>query len=195
MTIVAYIQDAIWSDRCVIHNVGTPYQRAALLPKQHVTDCGRVAFANSGPIIHPDNYNLYKNLMLALMTQIETHGHHRDWTGHKGISDLLRPSDRTWIIMTRRLTWTIGYHDNGSARFDNDGFVVHGTGMRMFEALANPGGKPLIPLEQVIPHIAGHVNTVSAEYDVIHRHQLKPFKILGKQKRTIEQILEEGFEQ
>lgn len=179
MTIIAYHKDTLCADQLVLRYAGTAKQRFSRKPKIFLSKCKTFAYAVCGSVLTSKEDGGLEVLLLAQLSAaidepafIRNGMHDRLQMISNAFQKLTGFLDKTntyIIVMTKDDVFYISR--SGAELIENDDFACAGSAEHIFTALMHEDPLELSVAFEIMSNIEP---TVSREFDVITRDQLKP---------------------
>jgi hypothetical protein len=169
MTVIAYYKDHLLADRKTIRNQGDYYQNLSEGKKLYVSKCQRIAFVNSGEVIHAEDLNSCMDIFLENIGKAERTGLFYYAELSKMQELLVDTNARNFIVMSKKHCYI--YKHKTCINIAKNEVEASGTGAMTFYTAAATD----MPVSKIIPFVASLMITVSKEFDKFPRSGLKPF--------------------
>ena len=188
MTIIAYFKDALYADQLVLRYGNTAKQRFQRKPKLFMSKCETFAYAICGSVLTSKENGSLENMILGQIAMaadeqyLIRNGRHKDHdilvSVFEKLTKFLGSSNTHIIVMT---TESVYYINRSGAEFiEADDFVCSGSAEHVFTALMHEDPVDVKVAFEIMSNIEP---TVSREFDVIKRTQLKPIRVMKEKKK------------
>lgn len=184
MSLIVLYKDTLVADRCCLLTPPHATGQMVLTNKIHVAADKTFVFASVGPTLTEDEKRVLEEIIRQTFRLARGEPHsleleHQDWFKDR--------SQMNAMVMTKESNYFFhllgGMYDRSDAfrprgasrdkhsltRFDSSIPACYGTGAYPAFIAANEN----VPMEQVVPLVSDVVYSVSREYHVFHRRQLK----------------------
>ena len=188
MTIIAYFKDALYADQLVLRYGGTPRERFQRKPKLFMSKCKTFAYAISGSVLTSKENGTLESMILGQIALAEDekyfirNGRHKDHdvlaSVFEKLTKFLGASSTSIIAMTSESVFYI--NRSGAEFIEQDDFACSGSAEHIFTALMHEDPIDIKVAFEIMSNIEP---TVSREFDVIQRSQLKPMQKFKEKKK------------
>jgi hypothetical protein len=188
MTIIAYHKDTLCADQLVLRYADTAKQRFSRKPKIFLSKCKTFAYAVCGSVLTSKEDGSLEMLLLVQLAAASDEAyffrngmHDRLQMISNAFEKLTKFLDKTnthIIAMTKDEVYYI--NRSGAELIENDDFACAGSAEHVFTALMHEDPVELTVAFEIMSNIEP---TVSREFDVITRDQLKPMHRMKDKKK------------
>lgn len=184
MSLIVLYKDTLIADQCCVLTAPHAVGQTVLTKKIHVSADKTFAFASVGPTLTDDEKKLLEEIIRQTFRVARGEKHsleleHQDWFSDR--------SQLNFMVMTKQSNYFAhligGMYDRNETfrprgaskqahsltRFDSSIPACYGTGAYAAFIATSEN----VPMEQVVPLVSDVIYSVSREYSIFHRHQLK----------------------